>query len=504
MTHQQLPNNWEEREKLRNKGQFWTPEWVAKAMVLYTAKDTSLIFDPAAGRGAFFDAILKINPSINYYGIDIDKKVLQDVIYQRNDCLVEIRDFLINPPHQNFKAIVANPPYIRHHRIDAKIKEFLQELFIKITGFKIDGRAGYHIYFFVQALNLLDNYGKLAFIMPADTCEGIFSQKLWDWITKNYCLECVVTFDENATPFPNVDTNAMVFFIKKSAPIKNIKWIKVNQSNSDELLNFVESDFQNEDYQNYSTLEIKNRELKEALSTGLSRPKQHHCDFKYHLHDFATVTRGIATGANDFFFLTKKQVEELQIPPEFLKLAIGRTKDVKGDKITMDDISILQEKNRPTILLCVDNNNIPESVANYLKKGENSGLPNRPLIKQRKCWYRMEYRKVPPILFAYLGRRNSRFIKNEAGVVPLTSFLCVYPIFSDEIYIMNLWQALNDPDTIENLKLVGKSYGSGAIKVEPRNLNRVPIPEHIVEKYNLNLHQKPQKCTNKIQQLALF
>ena len=497
MIHQKLPNNRQEREKLRDKGQFWTPEWVTKAMVSYIVKDTNLVFDPAAGKGAFLNALLQTNPSINYYGIDIDEYVLEDEIYHKNNCFVEIRDFIKNPPQKKFNAIIANPPYIRHHRIDEKMKQFLKELFIKITGFTIDGRAGYHIYFFVQALNLLDKNGRLAFIMPADTCEGIFAQKLWQWITKNYCLECVATFHENATPFPKVDTNAIIFFIKKSEPVQIIKWIKANEAN-EELFNFVKSDFKDT---NHITLEINNRDLKEALATGLSRPEQNNCDFKYDLNDFAKVIRGIATGANDFFFLTTQQVQELAIPKEFLKLAIGRTKDVTGDKLTIEDIKKLEENNRPTILLSINSNdNIPESVANYLQEGEKLGLPDRPLIKQRKLWYKMEHREVPPILFAYLGRRNSRFIKNEAGVVPLTSFLCIYPIYDDELYIANLCEALNDPETIQNLRLVGKSYGSGAIKVEPRNLDKVPIPEHIVDKYNLTR----QKYKIKSQQLELF
>jgi adenine-specific DNA-methyltransferase len=103
------------------------------------------------------------------------------------------------------------------------------------------------------------------------------------------------------------------------------------------------------------------------------------------------------------------------------------------------------------------------------------------------------------LLFAYLGRRNSRFIKNEAGVLPLTGFLCVYPIYDDQEYIDNLWKALNHPETLENLKLVGKSYGSGAIKVEPGNLNKLPIPEHIVAQYNL---KRPYK--NADGQLEIF
>ncbi|OQX06029.1 MAG: hypothetical protein BWK80_51345, partial [Desulfobacteraceae bacterium IS3] len=78
MTNQKLPKNWHEREKLRDKGQFWTPEWVAEAMISYIAKDTDLVFDPAAGRGAFFNALLNINPSVTYFGTDIDEELLQD------------------------------------------------------------------------------------------------------------------------------------------------------------------------------------------------------------------------------------------------------------------------------------------------------------------------------------------------------------------------------------------------------------------------------------------
>ena len=43
------------REALREKGQFWTPGWVAEAMVEYVlaGRDDVLLFDPAWGRGLF-------------------------------------------------------------------------------------------------------------------------------------------------------------------------------------------------------------------------------------------------------------------------------------------------------------------------------------------------------------------------------------------------------------------------------------------------------------------
>jgi adenine-specific DNA-methyltransferase len=474
---------WLEREKLRDKGQFWTPNWLAKAMVAYVAKDTNLVFDPATGRGAFFEALQSLELPINYFGTDIDEEVLQDPIYNHPSCCVEKRDFIKDPPQKKFKAIIGNPPYIRHHRISKETKETLKRLATSVLGFPIDGRAGYHIYFLIQALHSLGPNGRLAFVMPADTCEGTFARDLWQWITTHYCLECAITFDKQATPFPQVDTNAMVFMIKNAKPEKAFTWVKVLEPSEDELLTFVKSEFAQ---RTFSTLEIETRELGEALQTGLSRPKQQGVVSSYQLKDFAKVMRGIATGANEFFFLTTEQARDLNISDDYLKLAVGRTRDVLGSSLTTKDIKELEHKGRPTLLLSIaSHTQIAKTVQSYLKKGEELELPERSLIKQRKPWYKMEERKVPPLLFAYLGRRNSRFIKNEVGALPLTGFFCVYPFSENVDHIHNLWQALNHPDTLENLKLVGKSYGSGAIKVEPRSLERLAIPEHVIEKFGL-------------------
>jgi adenine-specific DNA-methyltransferase len=497
--HQKLPNNWVEREKLRNKGQFWTPDWVAEAMVTYVIANSQFLFDPATGNGAFYSALKQLSDSqhpISFYGTDIDENVINHEIYRDNSCVIEIRDFIFHPPERMFNAIVANPPYIRHHRLSEHTKAKLREITRRILGFTIDGRAGLHIYFLIQALHLLEPGGKLAFIMPADTVEGIFAEKLWQWITQHFRLECVVTFAPEATPFPDVDTNALIFLIKNEAPTSEIVWVKSKKPDSTDLKTFVQSGFHIIDA---PSLDIVKRNLQEALRTGLSRPPMSH-RFAYTLADFARVMRGIVTGANEFFFLTRKRAEELQIPEEFLKPAIGRTRDIEGSDLTPETLFHLEEKDRPTCLFAPDGRRIeefPDAVQTYLRYGEKLALPQKVLIKTRNPWYKMEQRTVPPFLFAYLGRRNARFIRNEAGVVPLTCFLCVYPHSKDEDYINKLWEILKHPETIKNLSLVGKSYGSGAIKVEPRSLENLPIPEELVEQY----HLVPKSGTN---QLMLF
>ena len=105
----------------------------------------------------------------------------------------------------------------------------------------------------------------------------------------------------------------------------------------------------------------------------------------------------------------------------------------------------------------------------------------------------MEIRKIPPILFAYLGRRSARFIRNRADVVPLTCLLCVYPKHASPEFIEHLWKVLSNPETISNLKKVGKSYGGDAIKVEPRALERLPLPDTLVRAEGLDKYLTPKQ-----------
>lgn len=486
---QRIPTNSREREALRQKGQFWTPDWIADAMtgyVLSTGSDQ--LFDPAVGAGAFFRAgklhAVKIGREIALSGTEVDPEVLQQArmngLVAHDLAQVEIRDFITDPPTGLHHAIIANPPYIRHHRLPQTVKASARKLAVTAMGRPLDGRAGLHIYFLVQSLQMLSEGGRLAFIMPADTCEGVFAPALWHWITTRYRLDAVLTFDPQASPFPGVDTNPIVFMIERAAPRKQLFWVRLKEPKDGGLWAWVVSGFKQ---QPEPSVLIQERELSEALATGLSRPETRRLYESPMLGDYAQVLRGIATGNNDFFFLTRSQAASLEIPDEFLVTAVGRTRDVNGDEISHATLEALDATGRPTLLLSLDGRPVdafPSSVQRYLKHGVENGLPAKSLIGQRHPWYKMETRQIPPILFAYLGRRNTRFIRNTAGVRPLTGFLCIYPRSRESSFIERLWKVLGHPATLTNLSLVGKSYGAGAIKVEPRALEHLPLPENVV------------------------
>jgi hypothetical protein len=285
----------------------------------------------------------------------------------------------------------------------------------------------------------------------------------------------------------------MIFLIRRATPKPRFYQARCTQAGAPDLKAWLATDFRETVF---SQLELEERETEEAVATGLSRPSAQAETGSSTLADFASVMRGIATGANEFFFLTRQQAEELKIPEAMLLPAVGRTRDVPGTFVDQRILLELAKSGRPTLLFAPDGRKIdsfPAAVRAYLLKGEQAGLNLRPLIAQRRPWYKMEVRRAPAFLFAYLGRRNARFIRNLAGVMPLTGFLCVYPRHSDPVFIEKLWQVLQHPDTVKNLALVGKSYGSGAIKVEPRGLESLPIPSALLD--HLELSRLPRQQT---------
>jgi len=497
---QKLPATGPVREALRQAGQFWTPDWVAQAMVGYvTAGGADRVFDPAVGAGAFFRAAQAVaaqtDRCFTLLGTEIDPAALRQAqqhgLTAEDLAGVQVCDFIRNPPDSSFPAIVANPPYIRHHRLTPDLKTELRRLSGQLIGKPLDGRAGLHVYFLLQALRLLAKGGRLAFLLPADTCEGVFASDLWRWVTHNYCLDAVITFTQDAAPFPAVDTNALIFLIKNTPPPAQFYWAVCSVTGKEPLKAWTLADLTKPATDG---LAVHPRSVAEALATGLSRPPLVPQPGTVTLADFAKVVRGIATGANEFFFLTCAQAATLGIAAEFLKPAIGRVRDVAGDLLTQEMLDQLDRKGRPTRLFAPDGRPLalyPEQTRSYLEQGERLGIGTRTLISTRNPWYKMETRSTPAILFAYLGRREARFIRNGAGALPLTCFLCVYPRDSDALFIEKLWHVLSHPLTLANLSLVGKSYGSGAIKVEPRALESLPLPLSVVQEAGLRTDTPP-------------
>ncbi len=399
---QNLPASGDEREALRVKGQFWTPSWLAKVMAGWVTQDhPKVLFDPAVGPGTFFAAAREAGFAGEFHGFELHPNAFADgwkLGLKPDDFhLVRIADFISKALSEKFPAIVSNPPYIRHHRLTQEQKLELKQLAHGHLGFSLDGRVGLHVFFLLKCLAQLAPGGRLAFLLPADVCEGISSSAFWNRICQQYRLVAAMTFADAAAPFPAVDTNAMVFLFTKDKPKEEFLWLRVCERDGAAIAAALDGQKPS------NAVSLFHRQLTEALKTGLSRPPRAQNNFGTPLSHFAKIVRGIATGHNEFFFLTREQLRSRDLPENFFRRAIGRTRDCPGSRVTATDLARLDAAGRATWLLNLTDaadEKLPQSLRAYLKSGEQAGLHEKALIKTRRPWYKMEKRTPPPILFA--------------------------------------------------------------------------------------------------------
>ena len=141
-----------------------------------------------------------------------------------------------------------------------------------------------------------------------------------------------MTFAEAAAPFPTVDTNAMVFLFANEKPQKGFLWLRVRERDGDAISTVLNGQKPS------SAVGLYHRELTEAVKTGLSRPPRAQNNSGTPLSHFAKIVRGIATGHNEFFFLTREQLRSYGLQEKFFRRAIGRTRDCPGGRVTLAGI----------------------------------------------------------------------------------------------------------------------------------------------------------------------
>lgn len=195
-----------------------------------------------------------------------------------------------------------------------------------------------------------------------------------------------------------------------------------------------------------------------------------------YLGDLADTRRGIATGANAFFLVSKARLDSIGIRPELLLPCVGRAVDVEHFDFTMRDFDGLVDGGTPTFLLNL-RGDLTASEAAYVRVGEEEGLVRRHLLANRRPWYSMEQREVAPIWAAVFGRGDLKFVLNSSGVRSLTNFHCVYPKIRDPDFLKALVFCLNTPVVRAKSRLQTRVYGGGLAKFEPKDVKALAVPD---------------------------
>jgi len=490
----------EERRKL---GEFYTPRDIAQFMSKWAVQDRSdRVLDPACGSGTFLvESFYRLGElgctpeeaTVGIHGIDLNPlAVLMTTVNlvaraPLSSPTVWLSDFLSMAPLEltrKFQAIICNPPYSRHHELPQDYKELIANTAGAESGSRISRLSSIYVHFLIHSTAFLDDGGRMAFITPSEYLDVDYGVELKKFLVERLTLKAVILYPEESLVFPGVLTTACITLLerRKPSPRHNVVFVRLNKlPDYGDLLRVVEAGEETEPSWGKACLAPQS-ELDPKDKWSYVTSKTHEIQDLIPLRKIARVHRGIATGANDFFTLSEPEISRYGIERDFLRPVITNARIVRYYDFTKRDFHALTRSGKKVWLLFCDRPKAElkkhRALQKYLALGEQRKLHERYLTRTRNVWYFQERKQFAPIVFTYMSRENPRFVYNEAGALTLNTLHTIHPVEAiarDKPRLKALLCFLNSEICRGLLKKTGRVYGGGLLKLEPRELENLPV-----------------------------
>ena len=443
--------------------QFFTPEQISDFMaswVIGGKKGKIDILEPAFGLGVFSRSLYKLNPQIRVVGYDIDKKICtyasQNFESPQYDISINNENYLTASWTEKYDVIICNPPYLKFHDYDnaTLIPIVNSKLHTHLNGF-----TNIYTLFLLKSIFQMKEGARMAYIIPSEFLNSDYGVEVKRTLIQSGVLKHVIIVDFTQCAFDDALTTACILLCENDTRSDSIHFSNIN--NVSELhTSLVE-------YKTYAS-HLLNPEVKW---------KQYYEDTKSSRYNdlvpfstFAKVSRGIATGANDYFTFTVSKIDSYNIPEKAFRRCICHAVDVQNHIFTEDDFESLVNRDKAAFLFngCACENE--PHVQKYIRLGEEIGINKRYLTASRTPWYALENRQPSPIWVCVFNRNGLRFVRNKAGVYNLTTFHCVYNggVIDTDLLFAYLVTNVAKEIFLDN----SRQYGNGLVKFEPNDLNK--------------------------------
>lgn len=491
-----------ERNRL---GQFATPTALAREILRFglglLPEDLPIRFlDPAIGTGSFFSALVHTVPTDRIetakgYELDAHYGEPSRDLWRGTLLDVVLGDFTrAEAPSQQadrFNLLICNPPYVRHHYIMKGEKARLQDATEAACGVRIAGLAGLYCYFLGLSHAWMQRGGVAGWLIPSEFMDVNYGGPVKRYLLDKVTLLRIHRFDPNEVQFDNALVSSAIVWFRNDPPPADQR---------------VEFTFGGSLFSPKLSRTIPTTALrKEAKWTRFPISDVREGIARYRLSDLFTIKRGVATGHNKFFILTKEQVAAHGLPVQVFRPILPSPRYVPANEIEADPDGLPVVDRQLFLLDC----RLPETEVReryprlweYLERGKGD-VSERYLCRSRKVWYSQEERPPAPILCTYLGRgdvkngRPFRFILNHSQAIAANVYLLLYPkpvlaqaIAGDRVLLRRIWEVLNRlcPNSILG---EGRVYGGGLHKLEPKELGNVDaaaILDNVPELRNHNI-----------------
>ena len=354
-------------------------------------------------------------------------------------------------------AFIGNPPYVRHHQIESKWKEWLTTNSASL-GLKASGLAGMHVHFmlatalhartgdlgaFVTSSEWLDvNYGHLPRMLFATQLGGV----------------SIHLVDPHTTPFADAATTAAVTCFEVGGPAASIRMRRV-PSTSD--LGALDGG------QRFSKQQMRTTPRWSLLLNGSLKPPEGYVE----LGEICRVHRGAVTGANSIWIT---DANDTALPSEVLFPSVTRAAELfdAADGILPNTHGLRAVIDLPSDLDVFDKADRLR-IDRFLRAAERSGVRSGYIARNRNPWWTVGLRSPAPILATYMARRPPAFVRNLAGAHNINAVHGIYP---REPMPRATLDTLAGALRAAAPTAVGRTYAGGLLKFEPSEMARIFVP----------------------------
>lgn len=472
----------------KRHGVYYTPRSVARAVTAWAVRDKcDKLLDPSFGGCDFLQAASETlaamgtrRPLTRIYGVDVDPEAFKHLEMlpggksARGNFLKS--DFFEVGTDQfdcrYFDAIVGNPPYVRHHHLSKQSISVAQDAVAK-SGLWAPRSSGYWVYFVLRALEFLRPGGRLAMLLPLALLNAKYAKVVREILSSRFRHTRFILVQERL--FANAEEGTVIVLAEGwEASNRSTKLaVAKNQDSLKRLCNNGVADSLPVD------LCGKDKAWKRALiSPGavarFEAVLQH--DEVFALSDLARIRIGVVTGANHFFVLSPSRARQLDIPERHLRAIIDSASNLGRLCVSRRAMDQIKAKDRTCLLLSIAPGRISRALRKYLESPQGDEASKAFKCRERDPWYRITDLTVPDAFLTYVNGNAPRLVLNETGVLCTNAVHRLW--WREELHFRKQKLiALSFLTSLTGLsaELSGRSYGGGALKLEPSEAGRVVL-----------------------------
>lgn len=467
----------------KSRGAFFTPKEICDFMVAWAVRSADdRVLEPSCGDAEFllsaadrFVSAFERRPGASQLvGFELHRRSadhalerLQEAGYASD---ISAANFLRARIDNTFDAVVGNPPYVRYQDFSQRDRTKAREIGLR-HEVNLTGLTSSWAPFVIRSTEFLKPNGRLGLVLPGELLTVNYAADVRTFLMRRFGEVRLVLFKERV--FPNVIEEVVLLLAERQGPTDHLKLFQADDL--DELTAHDEWTWTSSPGKGRWLEALLPPNEAAAYSTLTSR-----VDVMTTLGTWGDPTLGMVTGNNKWFALTAAEAADLGLVEgrDLMRICPPGSKHLKGLAFTTSDWSrLVSLDDARGYLFFPSGDRHSRAARERIEKGEDGGVNNAYKCRVRKHWWRVPTVQVPDLLVTYMNGRAVRLIANEAGYHHLNS---VHGLRLNEglkeVGTELLPLASLNSATLLGAEMVGRAYGGGLLKLEPKEAERLPVP----------------------------